>query len=108
MLEPGSTTIIETPTLEDFISVVQLSLDQNIPWATGDRNIKEYYWKSNGKNTCIIISSKASSSFGSLYCMTYCSRGYVNIHIETNEIFTAQRFCRTFYRKLFKEKYGLR
>jgi len=85
--------VIHTPTIEDYITVINWCLDQKITWATGNTDINEDYWDSHREKTCIVISD----------VVTYCSKGYViNNYNKDNIINMAQFYEHT------KNKFGLK
>lgn len=89
-------TVIHTPTIEDYITVINWYLAQKITWATGNTNINEDYWNNHKENTCITVSD----------VVTFCSVGYVIVTYNRSPINMTQFYKCT--KTSFGLKYGLK
>jgi len=47
--------IVHTPTLEDYIEVVQWFLDQGMTWRSASTDINKNYWYKYRHRTCIFV-----------------------------------------------------
>jgi len=91
---------IHTPTLEDYLFVVNWAIDQNIFWNNSNNRINEEYWEDYRSKTHIIIGA----------CITYSNEAYAESHygeiIISTEEFSSQII--DIIRDKFKQKYDLR
>jgi hypothetical protein len=96
-----SSAAIHTPTIEDFVEVVELSLYLGNRWRCGSTSIQENYWVNNGDSTCIIVKNGI---------ITYCNKLYALVgpryHIINMELFRYDN--RKDRLKIFKNKFKLK
>jgi len=58
--------IIHTPTLEDYIEVIEWSLDKNFEWINGSRSINESQWETYRSKTCVVIDEDGLISYNNV------------------------------------------
>lgn len=94
-------TVIHTPTLKDYIKVIEWAFDQDMEWHDGGRSICEFYWEEYGSELCIIIRNGV---------LTFCRREYVISNYETDILSMKQFHKKTRVDSInkFGKKYGLR
>lgn len=94
-------TIIQTPTLEDYIELVKFILSMDIPWNNYDEVIHEEYWYTDKEKTCVIININ-----GRMICPPRCIEdGYFD-----GPILSMSEFYNEFYNEKVKDfscKHGL-
>lgn len=94
--------IIRTLTSEDFSEVVKWAFDNDIRWRYDiGRNIKEYFWKDYGSETCIKINGKI---------LSYSDRDFYTSRYEMNIFSMTQfrKYIRKYLNDKFVKKYDLR
>jgi hypothetical protein len=74
--------IIHTPTIDDFIEIVDWAFDQGIMWCSGSDSISESFWYKHNINTCVIIDKQLS----------YCRRAYAIVSYNKENILSMAEF----------------
>lgn len=80
---------VNTPTLKDYIKVVQYCLDSGMRWIEGQTELMEHYW--NGRDTYIQIRSSNTITChcrgsNQNVCYLNINEFYIEFGIRVNEI----------------------
>lgn len=94
--------IIHTPTIEDYIEVLEWALDQNMLWNSGNDSIHEDYWYVNESETYVIIKNEI---------LSYSRGSYILGNFKETDIVNMTEFRknnREFLTRMFGKKFDLR
>jgi len=98
LFKTGITMVISTPTIKDYINVVEQLISQGMRWCTNKSSVNSRFWETYGPNTHVIVRC------GKI--LSYCGITYVNdYHLEVTE---AYKFLQINFYDYFKEKYDLK
>ena len=94
-------TIINTITLENYIELIKMLIDQGMVWS-GDnsKRIHERSWYRYGSSTCVI--------FRETKTLTYCDVGFAHIQYRGIKITDSEEYMKSLRVNYFKKKYDLR
>lgn len=90
--------IVHTPTLEDYIKVVEWAIDQGIIWASRSRHVHKDFWEVYRSKICIIIEDGK---------LLFCEKKHA-LNTYKTEILNIEQFTKEYTINWFRRKYDLK